>query len=333
MNTSYRRGRLERIRIALRRARCCGSAQDLAFFAYLTIIIALLLLRGVGSGRVDTPFRLIGYHLTIGLVAVVAIALPGVWSHPLSRWLRWWYPVILCTPCFEGIGRMIHIIQPTLIDAHLVVADEMIFGAPLTPILQHHASPWLTELFYICYTSYYFLIPGVGFALYLRGGGSYAPFREFMLAVSLTFWVCFLHFLLTPAGGPVFWPDYPAHVLSPAGGPITALERWVFKTGTIVGGAFPSSHVAVAFVVTACSVRFRVAPYVVLPLFIGLALSTIFAGYHYGVDVLYGAVVGALIATGVAVAMAPKPSPARGGSETPIPLGHLGAFRKRRPNE
>jgi membrane-associated phospholipid phosphatase len=33
-----------------------------------------------------------------------------------------------------------------------------------------------------------------------------------------------------------------------------------------------------------------------VPLSIGLAISTVYTGYHYGVDVLYGMLVGAVVA-------------------------------------
>ena len=90
------------------------------------------------------------------------------------------------------------------------------------------------------------------------------------------------------------------------GGPITAAEQWVFRHGTIVGGAFPSSHVAVAFVAACFAIRFSVIPAVLVPLSIGLAISTVYAGYHYGVDVLYGMIVGAVVAatSGKAVRLA-----------------------------
>ena len=136
---------------------------------------------------------------------------------------------------------MVHLIQPQLIDDYLIAADRLIFGGELTPWIQSHASPWLTELMYIFYSSYYFILPGIGLQLYFRGGGGSgaeppAAFQEYMLAVSLAFWVCYLHFLATPAGGPIFWPGYPSPVLHLEGGPITGIERWVFEHGTIVGG-------------------------------------------------------------------------------------------------
>lgn len=272
--------------------------QDCVFLGYLGIVITLLLVLGVGYGRHAHPWPLIAWHVLIGALGLGARRLPLYWDHPLARWLRWWYPILLCTFCFEALGKMIHLLRPELIDASLVAADRFVFGRDMTPWLQSYASVWLTELMYFCYASYYFFMPGVGFPLYLRGPAGRepgAPFREFMLAVSLTFWVCYLHFLFTPAGGPVFWPDYPGGVQKLPGGPITAIERWVFENGTIVGGAFPSSHVAVALAATWHALRFRVAPWFFAPVFIGLAVSTMYNGYHYGVDVLYGIVVGAVM--------------------------------------
>ncbi len=273
--------------------------QDCLFLAYLGIAIALLLVLGAGYGRHDHPWKLLAWHLLIGALGMGARWLPVLWNHPVTRLLRWWYPLLLCTFCFEAVGQMIHLLRPALIDDSLITTDRYLFGRDLTPLLQSYANLWLTELMYFCYASYYFFMPGVGLPLYWRGGAGSgepgAPFRQFMLAVSLTFWVCYLHFLCTPAGGPIFWPAYPGGVQKLAGGPITAIERWVFEQGTIVGGAFPSSHVAVAMVATWYALRLRVAPFFFMPVFFGLAISTLYNGYHYGIDVLYGMVVGAVI--------------------------------------
>jgi membrane-associated phospholipid phosphatase len=275
--------------------------QDLCFFGYVAAITTLILVRCAGDCNIDYPWALIAYHLLLCTVGVAAPLLAARWPHPAVRFIRWWYPALVFTFCFEAIGRMIHLIQPKLIDGSLVIAEKYVFGTVLTPLLQVHASPWLTELMYFCYSSYYFFIPVVGAALYFRTRDRESDmpgvaFRKFMLAVSLTFWVCYFHFLFTPAGGPVFWPEYPGPVLELRGGPITAAEQWVFQHGTIVGGAFPSSHVAVAFVAACFAVRFSVVPTVLVPLSIGLAISTVYTGYHYGVDVLYGMIVCAVVA-------------------------------------
>jgi len=272
--------------------------QDSIFLAYIGVIIVLLL-SATDRGAAEQVTSLVALQLLLASVPVIVLAMQARWPNPLTHFLRWWYPLLLCTLCFGAIGRMLPLIQPQLIDAQLVAADLWLFGAVLTPLLQESSRPWLTELMYLCYASYYFIIPGVGFALYLRQTANAelpsSAFRRYILTVSLTFWVCYLHFLLTPAGGPIFWPSYPGPVLELAGGPITIIERWVFQHGTIVGGAFPSSHVAVAFVCAYFAVRFSVAPLLLVPLCVGLAVSTVYAGYHYGVDVLYGMIIGAVV--------------------------------------
>ena len=273
--------------------------QDSFFSTYITAVL-MLLLSAVDRGTAGQVASLAAWHLLLASAPVIALVLQARWPHPITRFLRWWYPLLLCTFCFEAIGRMLPLIQPQLIDAQLVAADRWLFGTVLTPVLQENSRRWLTELMYVCYSSYYLIVPGVGFALYIRRGEGRdavpaAAFRKYMLTVSLTFWVCYLHFLFTPAGGPIFWPDYPGPVLELTGGPITSIERWVFTHGTIVGGAFPSSHVAVAFVCACFAVRFSVLPLLLVPLCVGLAVSTVYAGYHYGVDVLYGLIIGAVV--------------------------------------
>jgi membrane-associated phospholipid phosphatase len=271
--------------------------QDVVFFIYIAIVLGLLIAFG---GHFEPAGRLIADHVFFALCAAAALVLAARWPNPLTRFLRWWYPLLLCTFCFEAIGHMVHLIQPRLIDARLVQADQSVFGTVLTPLLQDNSGRLMTEVMYIFYSSYYFLIPGIGLVLYFRNREKTrerpsVPFRKYMLTVSLTYWVCYLHFLFTPAGGPVFWPRYPGPVREMAGGPITAIEQWVFNHGTIVGGAFPSSHVAVAVVCAWFAIRCSIVPVVLVPLCTGLAISTVYAGYHYGVDVLYGIAIGVIV--------------------------------------
>src|SRR6266511_4722035 len=161
-----------RSRVARMRAHRPGTPvyelQDLCFFGYVASITTLILVRCAGHCNVDHPWALVSYHLLLCTVGVAAPLLAARWPHPAVRFFRWWYPALLFTFCFEAIGRMIHFIQPTLIDDSLIIAEKHVFGAMLTPLLQAHASPWFTELMYFCYSSYYFLIPVVVLVLYFR---------------------------------------------------------------------------------------------------------------------------------------------------------------------
>ncbi len=275
------------------------EAQDLAYLAYIAVILLLLLTLGITSDRVAHPWRLIGIHLGLAALGLGARAL-GRYRSAAADFLRWWYPLILVYAFFQSIGAMIHIIHPEYLDPLMVAADRLVFGRDLTPWLQSYARPWLTELMYFFYTSYYFFPVFIGIPLWRRWRRSASPadsdrFREFLLAVSLTFWVCYLHFLITPGGGPVYFEDYPGRLLHLTGGPITAFEQWLFATGGMEGGAFPSSHVAMALVSATYAVRFRIAPWFFVPAAIGLGISTMYNGYHYGVDVLWGIVVAAVM--------------------------------------
>lgn len=278
--------------------------QDLAFLGYIAVIILLLLIFGVVLGNHPDPWRMILYHMAVVAAGMGARLLPRIWDHPVSRFLRWWYPPILFLFCFEAVGWMIHLIRPEFLDPYLIAADRAMFGGDITVWLQQRAQPWLTEIMYFFYTSFYFFIPGIGIPIYLRCGtyrtGPHgAPVREFIATITVSMLFCYLHFLFTPGAGPVFWPDYPGPVLTLTGGPITIIEQWVFDTGAIVGGAFPSSHVVVAMVAAFYAVRFRVAPFFWASVAIGLGVSTLYNGYHYGVDVLYAMVIAVLLVVAV----------------------------------
>jgi membrane-associated phospholipid phosphatase len=273
---------------------------DLAFLAYIAVLVVLLLIFGVLLGRHPDPWPAIVLHLGYGAAGIGARSLPRIWDNAITRFTRWWYPPILFLFCFEALASIIHIIRPEYIDTFLIAADQAIFGGPVTVWLQQKAQPWLTEIMYFCYTSYYFFIPGIGIPLYLRSikdrtSPEGDQVREFIALISVSMLFCYIHFLFTPGAGPVFWADYPGPVYTLTGGPITLFEQWIFKVGAVVGGAFPSSHVVVAVVAAFYAVRFRVAPLFWAPLTIGLLISTMYNGYHYGVDVLYGIIVAAVM--------------------------------------
>lgn len=278
---------------------------DLVFQIYLGVVVILLVVLGAIGGRIADPWPLVGLHLGLAAAGLAARQLPRIWDHSATRFIRWWYPLILLYPCFKSIHWMTGLFWDQLLDPTVYGYEVGIFGVEMTVLLQRLARPWLTELMYFCYVSYYFFVPLAGIPLFVRGrrdlqGPAGAPMREFIFALSLTFYVCFLHFLVTPVGGPIFWADHPGPLLELTGGPITRIEQWIFHQGGIVGGAMPSSHVAVAFAATIYAVRFRAFAWLLVPLFPGLAMSTMYCAYHYGVDVLQGLLVGgvcALVAT------------------------------------
>ncbi len=264
---------------------------DYFFFLYLTTIFFFLVFLG---GRTAITLLHLGIHS--GFFGMGALILFMYARRPtgLTRFCRVWYVPFLYVFLFEEIGQMIHVLRPIMFDPWVLGLENRLFGGYPTLWLQRMASPWLTEVMSLFYMSYYFLIPVLGLGLYFRG--ELERLNDFLLTTSMTFFFCFLHYLAMPVAGPIFLPEtLPFSLVSLHGGQLTSFEQWLFFKGAIQGGAFPSSHVAVAFVVLFFAVQYGRFPYIFALTVAGLAVSTVYNGYHYGVDVIYGIGVGLVL--------------------------------------
>ncbi len=167
------------------------------------------------------------------------------------------------------------------------------------------AWPWLplSELLHACYFSYYILIYAPPLILYLGLSGPRTEpdrtraFGETVLALVLAFLACFVVFVAFPVQGPRYLgvpPGIPE-------GPARRLVLRVLQGASSRGAAFPSSHVSVAVAQAWMAVKHQ--PRIGWPtaaLAVGLAAGAVYGGFHYGVDALAGAVVGALAALAAA---------------------------------
>jgi len=261
---------------------------DYLFFLYLTIVFFLLTFFGWKTLDVFWHLMIHGVFFAMGVLILWMYARR---SGSFIVFSRIWYIPFLYVFLFEWVGQMIHLIQPIVFDPWVLNLEVTVFGGYPTVWLQGLANPWLTEFMSLFYMTYYFLIPVLGLTLYFRQRRAWL--NDFLLATSVTFFFCFLHYLFMPVLGPIFFPEGLPFALIPLhGGPFTEFEQWLFFQGAIQGAAFPSSHVAVAVVVFFFAIRYRIYPYGFLVTVTGLAVSTIYNGYHYGVDVIYGVLVG-----------------------------------------
>ncbi|MFQ5584933.1 MAG: phosphatase PAP2 family protein, partial [Calditrichia bacterium] len=78
---------------------------------------------------------------------------------------------------------------------------------------------------------------------------------------------------------------------------LTGMLRKLVENSGLHGGAFPSSHVAVAVVVLYFVWHYfpRTGKYAFLPAVIALSLSTVYGQYHYVTDMLSGLLMGIII--------------------------------------
>jgi len=110
----------------------------------------------------------------------------------------------------------------------------------------------------------------------------------------LTFFASYLLFSLYPAEGPRW---YFAHeYVNMVDGPVfRQLVNLVIANGAVHGGAMPSSHTGVAFLIMAfCFRYYRRWGWILLPIVLGLAAGTVWGRFHYVSDVIVGLAIAVL---------------------------------------
>lgn len=251
-----------------------------------------------------TPLRLVALAVRVGavilLLRLASRRRRGV-DGSFEQLMVDWAPLILVPALYgelpllmEGLSGTVRYHDPTIARLEL-----SIFGA--LPAFQW-AGQWpskvLSEVLHACYSSYYALIYLPPLLLYLgmtgpepRLGGSTDAFQNTVLAVQVSFLLCFLAFVVFPVQGPRYL-GVPQGVPD---GPVRHLVLALLEAGSSRGAAFPSSHVAVATTQFVMVARYqpRLSP-LVFAISLGLAAGAVYGGFHYAVDVLAGVAVGTL---------------------------------------
>lgn len=282
---------------------------DYATQAYIALV-GLLILFFHNSTVPAWPW-LLGAHgaclvLIHALIQIHARRKPG----RVLEFLRHFYPVLLYTAFFCETGSVNRMFYPDYLDPMVARWEQSLFGCQ-SSVLFMEKLPWLavSELFYASYCSYYFMVGGVGIALFLR---SRQQFFHYVSVLSFLFYVCYLIYILLPIIGPrAFFHQVEGYSLPQAtqqlavtdaypeavqAGVFYRLMRWVYRVFEAPGAALPSSHVAVAL----CTVyfSFRYLPrirYVHLAVAVLLCFSTVYCRYHYLLDVVAGLVAAAVL--------------------------------------
>jgi len=150
-----------------------------------------------------------------------------------------------------------------------------------------------SELLHAGYLAYYPAIFIPPLILYARGDRR--AYAQTVLALTVAYIVCWTVFAVGPVEGPRYlWtpnaPDGPARRLTVA----------ILAAGSSRGAAFPSSHMAVIVVQTVMASRWQPKVGAILAVTsVLVGLGAVYGGFHYGVDMLAGAVVGFIVAGAV----------------------------------
>ena len=227
------------------------------------------------------------------LLPVVAWLCTRASSDAVGRTLRAAYPVLLLPALYSSIDVLNGFGAAATFDAPLLRLEQAIFGMqPSRDWWRSAPNAFWSTLLHAAYFSYYVVVP-LPIVVFLATGQREASER-YLSAVSATFLVCYVVYVLAPVAGPYY------EFARPTGEFVAnAPARWVYaglSKGSAFGAAFPSSHVAatVAATLAAWSAAPRLAAVLAVPTAL-LTVGVVYCQMHYVVDSAAGIAVGVLV--------------------------------------
>jgi membrane-associated phospholipid phosphatase len=249
---------------------------------YLAVAGAVLL---AGWSRVRPG----GVALHFTVLAAIAAA---TWLPVVPRWLNRWAPLLALLFLYSELPMLIRAAGHTGFNDHFVMRwEDTLFGTqPARAWALSVPSRVLSELLHASYLAYYGIIFAVPAVLFLSRRDR--EFGEGVFALMLTFVACFSVYILFPVAGPRYlWGSAAPH------GWARDAAVQLLEARSSRGTAFPSSHVAVSVAQSILAIRyFGARGSVIAIVTLGLALGAVYGGFHYAIDVVAGAAVGACTA-------------------------------------
>lgn len=237
------------------------------------------------ASTIPTWQEIFSFHLFV-IILIFGLGKIPEYRFPFLKIIRGWYLLVVFPFLFKELTILSTSLFPYYFEP-LLIKSEMYF----TNLYQEYfsfvqISPLLTEIMAFSYWSYYLLIFGVGLYVYKSFGDT--EFEYYMFKICTTFLICYALFILIPVRG----PHHTMENINPS-----ALDGWMFQSiilfmqskGSTVGAAFPSSHVAVAWISVFTLRHFKKRVYyMVMPLMILLTVSVFYLRYHYFLDAIFG---------------------------------------------
>ena len=207
--------------------------------------------------------------------------------------LRTFYPVIVIMLGWRELETFLPMFSVDYWFTDIAIyLDKSIFGAYPTIWAQQLYKPWLDELMNIFYSGYYLCIPLIPSILFIKGK------REQTLAafslITFTYFTNYLLFYLLPSVGPHMTESLQGlHTIDYQGFLVSKITRFIQENESLKGGAFPSCHAAAMLVWSLIALRYlKRLGYILMPATLGVAVSTVYLGYHHAVDAIGGLILG-----------------------------------------
>lgn len=263
------------------------SLLDQVTLAYLPVAFAFTLASGALSGP-GGPLLLVA----LALIALLAAFLAPRARREGPRLLAEFYVLALTVAFYTHVG-LVNVAAGVAHDEAVQRLEQALFGGqPSLAWIRGFPSPGWSTLMHGSYLSYYLILAGAPLGLWFAGRRRAA--RATLFALAVTFYLCYLVFLLWPVAGPRYF--FPKAQNAATAVPVAVLAHRLLEGGSAWGTAFPSSHVAAALVAATFAWRgWRPLGALLLPAATLLALATVYCQFHYAIDALAGALLAGVL--------------------------------------
>lgn len=241
-----------------------------------TMFCMVIMLIGIGQ------FSLFENRHFVSLSALMVL-MPLIFYYGVHRYIG--FVTLLLSyaifPMFSVVGKLI----PYRIDSQLYALDTLIFGQSL-PLYFTYRPVWLSEYLAMCYLSLFPMQLGAYYYWFKHHQHTY---QQFSFGLLLLMFIGYMGYFIFPAqGGYLAYGD--VFNLPNTGGKIT--QFLMNANQSLIAGidAFPSLHTGFAVFINGfffIKKRIKMAMSL-LPITLGLVISTQYFAFHYGVDLLAG---------------------------------------------
>jgi membrane-associated phospholipid phosphatase len=288
-----------------------GTLLSARGFALLCAGLYLAISGGILA--IDDQSMLVGAH--IGAICVLLWA--ALSRRATARLIGDFAPLLLMPLLYAELPRLMPAFGGVYHDGTIQRWELWLFGdEPSRTLAGRFPFVVLSELLHFGYLAYYpaVFVP----SLLLYANGDRRGFAQNILALTVTYAVCWMIFAVYPVEGPRY--EWAAPVGVPDG-LVRRIALAILAGGSSRGAAFPSSHMAISTVQVLIVARWHRALATLLAVVACLVgIGAVYGGFHYGIDVVAGAALGTLVAAAVLIGTrGHRRADSRGNSLTSLP--------------
>ncbi len=224
--------------------------------------------------------------LAVALVPIVFLARRADRLPAPVTFLVDFYPAAFLPILFNTLSPLIMATRGGARDDLLIAADRALFGVDVTVWMERFAHPRVNDVFYIFYSTYYFIALTLGASLWAR---SRETARRFVFTLMVVYYVSYAGYFTIPALGPRF-EQASLYTKSLTETPVSrTINDTINRLEKTKLDVFPSGHtmITVAVLLVAWK-RARDVFWWLLPIATGLIISTVYCRFHYVVDLIAG---------------------------------------------